>query len=665
MLALVESCFMGNLLDRPDLGCSMLISACQERGIKTTLIKGQTRYLKDMFLNDSEELWDLIQDLRESDLKKIGIGKYKKAIQRKGPKQFQVELESLYRCVIIDKNPRNYFNGQMAEEFNNLHSIFAAIYFYYLRKLNHRNLKIVDRYVSEILSSNPSYIGFSLRDSFEPFSRIIRKRIKELTEIPIIIGGSLTPFIDLKIADKTFKKEHFDYLIIGAGERALPSLIETLNNKKEPKGIANVFYKKDGKLRGNNLEIIQDLDSLPYPDYSQFDLDLYLTPKRILPIQTARGCNWRKCVFCSHHNIDLGNYKTFSIKRVIETIKYLHNTYSCSHFAFHDEGLPPARAKGISEAILRNGFKSIYINTYARPVDGYNNTNLLCLMRKAGFTLIHWGIESGSQRILDLMNKGIKISTVRQILRKSSKSKIANLCFVFFGFPGETKEEVQQTVQFLKSCADNIEEILIQFFFLNPNSPMGKNPKKWGVEVKKNGSYLTKTGMSPKQGRAFFSKFITELKVNTVKVRSDKLKYFLPGHNRRMLHFLNSNYELLPNAILLKYFIRGRLNNIFPIILGDIKKKDDKMILCPVNIKETTFINKHRPEKERVLNSLEEKIFILSNGTLSIENIVSVVCRDFKNEHGDKYIRKRCKDFFREIFIKNLALGFAKSWQLS
>ena len=63
MLALLEPCIMKDILDRPHLGCAMLIAACLEKGIKTTLIKGQTRYLKDMFVNDSEELWRLIQDL--------------------------------------------------------------------------------------------------------------------------------------------------------------------------------------------------------------------------------------------------------------------------------------------------------------------------------------------------------------------------------------------------------------------------------------------------------------------------------------------------------------------------------------------------------------------------------------------------------------------------
>ncbi|MFC1806894.1 B12-binding domain-containing radical SAM protein [Candidatus Omnitrophota bacterium] len=663
MLTLVEPYIIDSLTDRPHLGCAMLISACQEKGIKTTLVKGQTRCLRDMLVNDSEELWHLIQDLKENDIKKIGITAYKKTIEEKGLRQFQDELKSIYQYVIIDKNPRHYFNSQMIVKFNNIHNIFIAIYFYYLKELNYTKLKIIDRYVSEIIKSDPRYIGFSLQGSFGTFTRTIRKRVREVSKAPIIVGGALTPFINVKNLDKIFEKEYFNYLVIGAGEHALPSLIETLENNKEPKGIVNVFYKKDGEVKGNDLGVIDDLDSLPYPDYSQFDLDLYLTPKRILPLQTVRGCSWRKCAFCSHHAIDFGNFKTFSIGKIIDIIRHLQNNYNCSHFTFHNEELTASQAKRISEAMLDNNLNNIYITTYARPTEGYNNNSLLRLMRKAGFSLIHWGVESGCQRVLDLMNKGIRISIVKQVLKKSSENKIANLCFIFFGFPGETKKEAQQTVKFLKENADSIEDILYNIFYLNLNSPIGKNPEKWGINIKNENSFSAKSGMSCNESRTFLTRFKAECEANSIKIASNKLIYALHGHKRRMLRFLNSSYQLYSNMFLLKRIKKGELNNIFPIILGEIKTKDSRTIFYPINIKETDFINQLRPEKGRILNRLEEKIFILSDGMLSIENIVSTVYAEFKSEHEKEYVCKKCTDFLHEVFLKNWALGFAKSWQ--
>ena len=666
MLALLEPCIMKDILDRPHLGCAMLIAACLEKGIKTTLIKGQTRYLKDMFVNDSEELWRLIQDLKEDDLKKmVGIGEYKKSIQEKGLRQFQDELKSLYQYVIIDKNPRHYFNAILIEKFTNLSRNFMTLYFYYLKKFNHTKLKIVDRYVSEIIKSNPRYIGFSLQGHFDPLSRTIRKRIKELTEIPIIVGGALTPFIDLKKLDKIFEEEYFDYLVIGCGDHALPSLIKTLENNKNPKGITNVFYKKGSRIIDNDLGIIDDLDELPYPDYSQFDLDLYLTPKRILPLQTARGCSWSKCAFCSHHKIYQGKYRTFSIEKVIKTIKHLQNNYNCSHFVFHDDELPPVRAKRISEAILSNKVKNINIHAPVRLENGYNNSALLQLMRKAGFVQLHWGVESGNQRVLNLINKGTNIKTTSQILRKSFKSGIGNICFIFFGFPGETQREAQQTVEFLKKHAKYIEEVSLGPFAFDFNSPIGKNPGKWGVDIKADGSYSTKNGMNSEELNVFYSELVKGLEINSTKITSDKFKYLLPGHCRVMLRFLISSHVLLSDTILRRYIRGGELNKIFLIILGEIKKKGGRTMFRPINTTETCLINQYHPEKEKVLDSLEEEIFILSDGTLSIEDVCFIICNNFKTRNEKEYIYKKCINFFRELFSKNFGLCFAKSWRLS
>jgi radical SAM superfamily enzyme YgiQ (UPF0313 family) len=662
MLTLVEPLVLEGLVDRPNLGCAMLIAACQERGIKTTLVQGQARFLKDMFCNDSDELWHLAASLNEKEARKIRLGSFPEEVRKQGIKAFREELADLYRHVITDKTPRCYFEGSKVEIFRNYYNFFSAIYFYYVNQTNPPGLKIIDRYVTEIIKSNPRYIGFSMHTKFNILSRIIRKRIKERTNIPIIVGGSMTPYLDLKTVQNSFAEELFDYMIVGAGEEALPSLIESLDQKREPQGIANVFYIKDGRLITNRLEDIRDLDSLPFPDYSQFDLDLYPTPERILPIQTSRGCSWGKCAFCSHHTGYFGGYKTFSLNKVLETMEHLQSQYKCSYFIFHDEELTPQRAKRISEAILARKMKPVHLYSYARPVDGYDDDNLFKSMRQAGFALMHWGVESGCQRVLNTMNKGIRILTVGRILKKCSKHRIANACFAFLGFPGETEIEAQQTLTFFKRHSDYIEEILMGHFTVTKMSPIGQNPKKWGGEIQKNGYYRFKTDITSEKSKRLMKKFYGELNINTAKARPNKLNYFSTGNNRRMFRFLCSGHELLPNSKLLEYLRKGTLNSIFPIILGELKKKAGQSLLYPVDIAESVIINQRFPKKEIVLNGLEEKIIILSNGILSIEQIILTIESELKQKPGVKGIQKECINFFRDMFTRNSAIGFAKSW---
>jgi len=639
----------------------MLIAACQQKEIKTTLIKGQTRYLKDMFVNDSEELWDLIQDLKEETIGKIRVGDFKKYIQKKGKEAFQSTLRNLYQSVVVDKSPRNYFNARILKNFKDFHKMFWAVYSYYLKELNHEDLKIIERYVSLILKSNPRYIGFSLEGNLDPLSRTIRKHIKQVSDVPIIVGGSLTPFIDREKLDEIFQEEYFDYLVIGAGERALPSLIEALDKRHEPQGNANVFYKKDGRVKQGNLEVIDDLDTLPRPDYSQFDLDLYLTPRRILPLQTARGCSWRRCAFCRHHNIDFGNCKTFSKEKVIEDLRYLRDTYECSHFFLHDEEIPPARAKMISRALLDSKL-NINLNVRGRLTNGFND-DLLRLMRNAGFASITWGLESGCQRVLDSMEKGLKLPDVNRVLKQASKNRIANLCFVFFGFPGETKEEAQETVEFLKNNADYIDYISSGTFILEPYCPIGDNPRKWGVHVEEDGSFSIENGMSPEETKAFYKKFLAQIQVNTIRISSGKLEFLLPVHTSRTCHFLISSHELLSNSVFLKYIESGNLDKIFPIIPGHIRSEGGQSAFRPVNIKETVFVDKYRPQRQKALDQIEQRILALSDGTLSVEDICFTIYSDFKIGHEEECIRQQCIDFFREAFSKSWGLAFAKSWK--
>jgi hypothetical protein len=170
--------------------------------------------------------------------------------------------------------------------------------------------------------------------------------------------------------------------------------------------------------------------------------------------------------------------------------------------------------------------------------------------------------------------------------------------------------------------------------------------------------------MGPEEVNAFWFKFNEEFKIGSIKVTSDKLKYLFPGNNRGMLHFLNSSYNLLSKTIVLERLKAGKLKSIFPIILEEINRKGDRTMFWPVNISETNFINEYIPVKEIVLDGLKEKIFILSDGTLSIEDIIGTICKNFKGYRKER-VYKKCTECFQNIFSKNWGLCFSKSWRLS
>ncbi|MBN1405297.1 MAG: hypothetical protein JW946_02120, partial [Candidatus Omnitrophica bacterium] len=353
MLVLTESFLPARLLDRPDLGIASLIASCRAQGIGVSLAKGQTRVLGDMFMRDTEELWHMIRGLKEKDIAEIEIFGYETLAREKGVRQFCAEFQKLYNEIIINKNPRCYFNVPLLRRFEDYYTTFRKVYYYYFNKLCSRNLKIVDCYVEEIKRNNPSCVGFSFPEYPAPLFLHVAKRVKKETGVPLIAGGAFATYLFSEREMKFLLENYFDYIVTGAAERALPRLLESLRNSKEPKNIPNLSYMVNGRLKSARGEVIDNLDALPLPDFSEFDLDRYLSPRRALPIQTARGCFWRKCAFCDYRAYSLDSYKTFSIERVIECVKYLRDVYDCRHIMIHDDAMSVKRIKAISKAVVR------------------------------------------------------------------------------------------------------------------------------------------------------------------------------------------------------------------------------------------------------------------------------------------------------------------------
>ena len=675
---LVEPFVAENLTDRPDLGCAMLIGACRQAGIASTLIKGQTDYLRYMFVEGSSELWELLSDLKKEDIERLQLTNTHRFLRRAGQEAFQDELKRLYEYLIVDKNPRHYLDAQAVERLDNLHRLFMVLYNYYIEHYTYYKLGIIERTVSQILQLNPDYVGFSLY-RLTPLHRAMRQIIKTESQIPVIVGGAITPFLDFMTLDTLFKEEYFDYLVVGPGEVALPRLLNRLTDKKEPAGIANVYYLENGALKGGDLHVVENLDSLHDPDYSQFDLDLYLAPKRILPLQTARGCTWRKCTFCSHHQVYLDRYITFSIERITETLARLQSTYACSHFSFHDEEIPPKRARQISESILSHGIKNISIDMYARMTKGFNSHSLLRLMGDAGFTSINWGTESASQRVLDLMNKGNDASISGNILRICHENGIANMLFIMFGFPGETKDELQQTVDFLKLNAEFIVDIMWGTFVLDPHSPIGENPGKWGVRLLEDGNNGYESvvcgGLNSAEVERIFDSLEDRLRIDknhrkrkgSTKEHDDRIdlsmiRYIPRGIICRMLHFLNTSQGIMGAKMALEQIIEGRLSDIFPVMLARIYRNGEDLLLYPSNIKETVYTNKYHPEAAISIGSVEGAVFAHANGVFSVEEIIRKVQEDLKDSLEESDVHLQCLDFIQRMFMGNYAIGYTNSW---
>jgi hypothetical protein len=624
----------------------MLIASCKEYKIETKLIKGQTSYLKDMFLNDFDEIYELLFNLNNEVLERKNLQLFKKDIRDKGKHCFRLELKGLYTSLFIEKKGSNFINTDVLNRFKYCYDSIVALYEHYLDSRNCYELSFIKRYISSILENNPQFIGFSFYTHPNVASQRIMRLVKKATGLPIIAGGCFTPTVSSEELSHLFFKEYIDYLVVGAGEYALPNLIETLRNGKEPFNVPNVYYRKKASIKTNRLETIADLNKLPFPDFSQFDLDLYLNHKRVLPLQDARGCSWNKCLFCDYKYNHLNNYSTIGIERVVDIIRYLRDTYNCQYFVFHNDDLPPKRAKDISLEIINRKLKGIFIQTYARLDKGFNS-DILSTMRKAGFCSIVWGLESGSQKVLNLMNKGININIASRVLKMAKKNKIANFCSVIYDFPGETCQDIKRTISFLKEHAKYISAACSQLFVLSPWAPIYKTYSK-----RKKGR--VNRAMNYSQLQNILNRFELELRMGLAKIKFVDCQLLL------LWTLFDSSYEAFDNKDILRSLKKNYLPNFFPLIPGKVMKKDKLIKFFPLNISETRFFNKYLPSEEINIDKFEERIIYFSSGGISTLEIFNKLINIFSEEYSKKQIRDMYIIFLRKLYTKNFALGYNK-----
>ncbi len=364
-----------------------------------------------------------------------------------------------------------------------------------------------------------------------PFALLIAKKVKETTEARVLLGGAKfgvepdpgrllrNPFVK-KVDGKEYRvlaRDFIDGIVSGEGELCISHIVK-MRSWQELHSSPNLFFWQKGKVVGNKPAVVKDMDLLPCPDFSDFALDRYLCYEPVLPLLTARGCPWGKCVFCTHHH-SYKNYRQRSINKVIKDIKYLQEIHGIRFINFFDEMIPPARLRKMAKEIISQHLNIRY-SVYGKPIKNFDMETLK-IIYDSGCRVILWGLESASQRILDIMKKGTRIDDVERVIRVASQVGIRNLVFVMFGFPGETKEEFLETVSFLEKNNSHIHALSKGTFVYAEGSFIAENPGLFGItEVKecdvppfisKSLLYETEKGLSMRQTKKLFKENLKKM----------------------------------------------------------------------------------------------------------------------------------------------------------
>jgi anaerobic magnesium-protoporphyrin IX monomethyl ester cyclase len=422
------------------------------------------------------------------------------------------------------------------------------------------------------LQSNPDILVL-YDDGFNYLTKMCLTNMREAAFKMIKMAKQKGCTVIVSSSDSTDRYEEYlmegaDYILLGEAEQTLSELVTGLDeNKQDFLNIPGLAYKHETALiKTARRNVLKDLDSLPFPAWDLVDIEIYrktwLKHKGYfsLNMATTRGCPF-KCNWCAKP-IYGNRYNSRSPQNVVAELKMLKEKFDFDHIWFCDDifGLKPGWVHEFADLLEKENIQFRF-KIQARA-DLMLQENYIKDLARAGCENIWMGAESGSQKILDAMDKGTTVTQIYEATRLLKKNNIHPSFFIQFGYPGETKEDIMKTIRMINALV----------------------PHEIGISV----SY-------PLPGTVFYERVKTDLKEKTNWTDSDELALmfrntYAPAFYKQLHRYVHKSYR---TQVAIQHF-RNIFKHPSAITARTIKKAISFLYYAPA-----AWIDKQR------LNSLE------------------------------------------------------------
>lgn len=350
-------------------------------------------------------------------------------------------------------------------------------------------------------------------------------------DVTVIVGG-VHPSA---LPEHVLRKNIIDFAVLGEGEGTIDVLLDALNADASVGNIDGIAFRENGKVVINpKTSFVADIDVLPMPAYDLLPMKIYakifaphndVRQRPYASVVTSRGCPW-KCRFCAGKVVWGNNIRLRSASKVVEEIELLVNKYGIREIHFEDDNL--TLNKNFVEILDKLIERKLGITLHAPDGLGVTtlNRSLLEKMKEAGFFTFILAIESGNKRVLNkLMKKPLMPDKVREIVAIGHDIGLNMWGFFMLGMPGETKEEMKQTIEFIK-------ELRLGWAAINAVAPH-PGSEIYNECVKK--GYIEET--------CFRSVNLQESIINTDEFTGEYVRQLSRNASREINFYHNSNLE--------------------------------------------------------------------------------------------------------------------------
>ena len=296
----------------------------------------------------------------------------------------------------------------------------------------------------------PDLVGVSAATlTYEPALEIVKSAKRACPNCLTVLGGPHVTVMDERTVSES---QETDVVVRGEGELTLLELaqLSTNSNLKNLQDVAGITFRKNGKVfRTPDRPFIQNIDALPHPTLKHFQLSKYrILGKTYLPIITSRGCPFQ-CAFCLSSQMCGKSFRARSPENVLDELEWLKNTYKADAFTFYDDTFTFDRARALE--ICEEMKKRKFITPWdCRTRVDRVNKEVLATLSNANCQLIHFGVESGSQKMLNAMKKGTTVEQNEIAIKWAKEVGISVAISVIVGYPGETLDMLKKTIDFIR-----------------------------------------------------------------------------------------------------------------------------------------------------------------------------------------------------------------------
>jgi radical SAM superfamily enzyme YgiQ (UPF0313 family) len=291
--------------------------------------------------------------------------------------------------------------------------------------------------------------------------------------------------------------EFYDFITLDDGEAPMEQLIAHLNGKKTQQELKRTFTLIDGKVTYINNAACTDYrqGQVGTPDYADLLLDRYISAIEVVnpmhslwsdgrwnKLTMAHGCYWGKCTFCDISLDYIKNYEPVAASLLVDRMEEMIAQTGQNGFHFVDEAAPPALMRSLAIEIIRRRLVVTWW-TNVRFEKSFSR-DLCLLLRSSGCIAVSGGLEVASDRLLELIQKGITVAQVARVSKNFKEAGIMVHAYLMYGFPTQTEQETIDSLEMVRQLFETgvLHSAFWHLFTMTAHSPVGLNPAKYSVK---------------------------------------------------------------------------------------------------------------------------------------------------------------------------------------